>query len=105
MKLFTKEILKKLPKLYATEDTPEDEKKIPLKLFNPMGKQTWYIVEYDPVDRLAFGYVTGMLEDEFGYVSMDEIESITLPLGMKIERDLHWNMNNTIGEVKNKKVS
>ena len=28
------------------------------KLFNPVGSATWYLFEYDPVSKIAFGYVS-----------------------------------------------
>jgi len=105
MKLFTKEILDKLPKLGATNELDAQDVKVPLKLFNPCGSQSWFITEYDPDEKLAFGYVTGMYEDELGYISIRELEELTLPFGLSIERDIHWNMNNTLKEVMEKSKS
>ena len=50
MKLLTKEILKKLPKLYsqpAHEDLSQ-EMVFYVKLFTPDSNWTWFIAEYDP---------------------------------------------------------
>jgi len=44
------------------------------KLFDPCSAATWFLTEYDPVERIAFGYVVGLQEDEFGYISLTEIE-------------------------------
>ena len=43
-------------------------------------------------DILFFGYVQGNdpMDDEYGYFSLKELESITLPWGLKIERDLYF---------------
>ena len=30
------------------------------KLFDPVGSATWYLTEYDPVEKIAFGFVTGL---------------------------------------------
>ncbi|MCL6481523.1 MAG: DUF2958 domain-containing protein [Firmicutes bacterium] len=30
------------------------------------------------------------MESELGYFSLDELESIRGPLGLKVERDLYW---------------
>ena len=60
------------------------------KLFDPCGSATWWITEYDPKDKIAFGYVTGLAEDEFGYTSLIELESIKRPYGLTIERDLYF---------------
>ena len=99
MKLLTKEILKKLPALYATDGQPHKERKVPVKLFSPWTNWTWYGLEFDPEDRLFFGYVVG-LEEELGYFCLDELEEIEGPGGLKIERDRNWDPNTTLEDVK-----
>ncbi len=92
MKLLTKAIRKMLPPMRATENTPEDQKIAVVKFFNPMGRTTWYGIEFDGVD-LFFGYAVSSLGpdcDEYGYFSLAELESIRLPMGLKIERDLYF---------------
>jgi len=61
------------------------------KYFNPTGSGTWYAVSYDPETREFFGYVSifGDYCDEFGNFSLDELESLELPMGLKIERDMY----------------
>jgi hypothetical protein len=98
MKLMTKEILAKLPKIGATEKLEDDQKKIVVKYFNPVGAGTWYGLEFDPIERLFFGYAN-ITDGELGYFSLDELESVKLPFGMGIERDLHWNENTTLKDV------
>lgn len=100
MKLLTKEILNKMPKLYETEEIPTPEKNIIVKFFTPWSNWTWYIVEGEERDGdyLMFGLVDG-LEKEWGYVSMNELKSITGPMGLKIERDMYF------GKKKIKEVS
>lgn len=87
MKMLTKKILAKLPPLYAGEQ--EEDPIIQVKFFTPWTNWTWYGLEYDPEQRLFFGYVEG-LENEIGYFSLDELESITGPWGLKIERDMYF---------------
>jgi len=89
MKLLTKAIERSLPPLYATENVPAEAKILAVKFFAPWTNWTWYGVEYDPAQRLFFGYVEG-LEKEWGYFSLDELESVTGPVGLKIERDMWW---------------
>lgn len=60
------------------------------KFFNAGGSQTWYASEYDPKTRICYGYVTGMFENEWGYFSIDELESIKLRFGLGIERDIFF---------------
>ncbi|NQU63606.1 MAG: DUF2958 domain-containing protein [SAR324 cluster bacterium] len=74
--------------LYSQEE-PEDPLVI-VKFFNPVGAGTWLITEYCPKQCLAFGYVMGLGYDELGYISLTEMDSITLPFGMRIERDIHF---------------
>lgn len=86
-KLLTKEIERKLPKLYATEKTPLAEKAAIVRYFNPTGIGTWYGIEYDPSERLFWG-IAHLHEWEWGYFSLTELESLRLPYGMHIERDI-----------------
>lgn len=96
MKLLTKETRQKLPPLYAQE-SKGGQAVVHLKLFTPDGSFTWYITEGSPitdengqeVDFHFFGLVDG-LEKELGYVALSELEAVRGPLGLPIERDLHW---------------
>ena len=88
MKLLTKELLKQFPKLYETEEVPAEEKKVIAKFFTPWTNWTWYATEFDGEDRF-FGLVDGN-EKEWGYFSLKELQSITGPVGLKIERDLYF---------------
>lgn len=98
-KMLPKAIQKKLPALYANENKTPEEIKVPLKLFNPMGPQTWYITELDPATNRAFGYMTGMGFDELGYIDLNELQAIRLPYGMYIERDIYWDTETTLAQV------
>ncbi len=88
MKLLTQELRNQFPKLYADEETPAEEKKVIAKFFTPWTSWTWYATEFDGKD-LFFGLVDG-LEKEWGYFSLKELESVTGPVGLKIERDLYF---------------
>ena len=81
MKLITEEfeeLFKDYP-LYSQEK--KSDPKVIAKLFDPAGSATWYLTEYDPVEKIAFGYVTGLQVDEWGYTSITELESIKDLLG------------------------
>ena len=96
MKLLTQEIRKKLPPLYA-QDGRGGKAIAYLKLFTPDSGFTWWITEGSPikdkngneVDFHFFGLVEGQFK-ELGYVSLKEIEEVRGPMGLPIERDLHW---------------
>lgn len=87
--LLPEELAASLPALYKTEDVPEGEKLARVKFFTPMSGWTWYGIEYDPADKLFFGYVVSGLGadcDEYGYFDLVELDG----LGGAIERDLHF---------------
>jgi hypothetical protein len=90
MKIVTEEfelLFKDYP-LYSQEQIKDPL--VVAKLFDPAGSATWYLTEYDPEEKRAFGFVTGLQIDEFGYVSLEELESIERPYGITIERDLYF---------------
>ena len=89
MELLTKELEKRLPKLYATENIKAEEKIVHIKYFTPDSNWSWYVTEYHRKNRLFFGYVIG-LESEWGYFTLDELEQTTGPLGLHIERDISF---------------
>ena len=59
-----------------------------VKFFTPDAQWTWYASEFNG-DDIFFGLVIG-LEIEFGYFSLSELKSVRGPLGLPIERDLHY---------------
>lgn len=77
----------KLPRLYDQDEKGHDASAY-VKLFTPWSNWTWYITEYDGED-MCFGLVEGFAT-EFGYFSLSELEEIQGPMGLKIERDIHW---------------
>ena len=92
MMLMTKEIEKKIPRLYSTENIPADEKKIAVKFFTPDSNWTWYAVEGDKQedgDWLFFGLVDGF-EKELGYFSLNELKKVRGQLGLPVERDMYF---------------
>ncbi len=87
-KLIPKTLLSDIPDLYETEGSTN-----PLcyvKLFMPDSHWTWYIIEFSKSDRdTCYGYVHGF-EDELGYFTLTELESVHGALGLAIERDLQF---------------
>lgn len=86
MKLLTKELRKKIPKLYSQENIKDPL--VRCKFFTPDSSWTWYVLEFDGEDTF-FGLVDG-LETELGYFSLIELQSIKGKLGLGIERDLYF---------------
>ncbi|RJO63168.1 MAG: DUF2958 domain-containing protein [Dehalococcoidia bacterium] len=87
MKLLTKKLEKMLPPLGATKNQSD-----PLaiaKFFAPWTSWTWYATEYDPEERLFFGLVDGF-KKEFGSFSLDELQGLRGPSGLRVKRDMYW---------------
>ena len=86
MKILTKALLKKLPNIGDNEKNNK-EHIAHVKLFGG-SSWTWYITEFDPIEKLCFGLVDG-LEKELGFFSLDELLSLKFPpLVLPIERDI-----------------
>ena len=88
MSLLPKEVAEQLPKLYENEELGLAAQAL-VKFFTPDSNWTWYASEYDPTTQILFGLVIGF-EAEFGYFSLEELESVRGPLGLPIERDKHF---------------
>ena len=90
MKLMTKTLEDRFAQVGTQEHIADPI--IVAKFFNPCGAGTWYATEYDPVQRLFFGYVSifGDHNDEWGSFSLDELETYCGPFGIGIERDLYF---------------
>ena len=89
MDLLPAEVRKQLPPLYSQEGT-QDPVAV-LKFFTPDSNWTWYATEGSEQDEdfLFFGYVIGF-EREWGYFTLSELAAAKGPLGLPIERDLHF---------------
>jgi hypothetical protein len=92
MKLLTPTIEATLPPLYSQEEV--EDPIVRVKFFTPWSSWSWYGTEFsrtapDGTPNLFFGWVVGQ-EAELGYFSLDELESIRGPVGLRIERDIHF---------------
>lgn len=92
MELLPEEIAAQLPPIYTHDGNKEAP--VRLKLFDPCSGWTWYATEYDPEERVFFGF-----EEELGYSSLTELEGVTNRLGLHMERDLHWNGDTPLSKV------
>ncbi|MBU3914820.1 DUF2958 domain-containing protein [bacterium] len=61
-----------------------------IKLFDVAGSANWYLTEFDPCTLTAFGYVTGLGFDEWGYIYIPELEEIKHLEIPRIERDINF---------------
>ena len=81
-KYILKSLAPKIPKLGETAEQSDPTAWV--KLFTPDGGWTWYIIEYDPKDRIAYGLVKGFVT-EYGSFSLDEIEELRGNVNVRIE--------------------
>lgn len=82
-------VARKLPAVYSQENVADPIAQV--KLFSPYSGAVWYLTEYDPSSKQAFGWADmGFGGGELGYISIAELEGMNkkgLPL---VERDLYW---------------
>jgi len=99
MKLITKEIEQRVKKLGSQENSKDPI--VVAKFFDPQGAGTWFVIDYDPETRIAFGYVSifGDHNDELGDFAVWELEEYEGPFRLGIERDVHW-QEKTLSEAK-----
>jgi hypothetical protein len=85
--LLDKTSREKLPPLYSNEQLGLMAIAL-VKFFTPDSNWTWYVSEFDGDDTF-FGLVAGF-DVELGYFLLSELQSVRGPLGLPIERDLHF---------------
>jgi hypothetical protein len=85
MKLLTKELTAKLNRAGYANTKPI------CKLFVPWGRATWLITSIDQ-DGIVSGWADlGMgCVEHGGIATIEELEAIRGPFGLRIERDLYW---------------
>ncbi len=85
--LMPEAIAQTIPPLYGTEHGSDPVARV--KWFTPDSSWSWFVTEFDHETRVCFGLVDGH-ETELGYFSLDEIEEVRGPMGLRVERDLYW---------------
>jgi hypothetical protein len=88
MKLMTKEIEQKARAQFPLGSSLDQM--IVAKFFNPTGLGTWYLMNQDPEDPDYLWGIVNLFEVEEGSFSLSELEAVRGPLGLGIERDLHF---------------
>ena len=90
MQLLTDELRREFAKLGSQENVKDPL--VLAKFFNPSGAGTWFATEYDPEERIFFGYASIFCDhnDEWGSFSLEELESFRGAFGLGLERDLHF---------------
>lgn len=104
MRLLTKEIRDKLlrnsnqqgERLIETDESIDFKPVV--KMFTPWGSATWLFTELDEDGRLFGLCDLGFGTPELGYASLQEIEELVGPFGLKIERDQYFEADKTLSE-------
>jgi DUF2958 family protein len=86
---FPDDLKAQMPPLYSQEKVKDPI--VYAKWFCPWNQWTWFATEGEERDGefLCFGYVIGQFR-EWGYFLLSELQSVTGPMGLKIERDIHF---------------
>lgn len=90
MKLLTKELEKRFKEVGSQENVKDPV--VIAKFFNPTGQATWFATEYEPSDKVFFGYVSLFNDptcNEFGCFTLDELENLKVGFGLGVERDMY----------------
>jgi len=72
--------------LYLQEN--EDDPLVIAKLFDPCGSATWFLLEFDRLEKIAFGFVVGLAKDELDYINLTEMEEVEQGEGVVAEVNL-----------------
>jgi len=103
MKIINKQFENLFKEFPIRSQESESDPLVITKLFNPAGAQTWYLTEYDPESKIAFGYAMlgfGANCYEWGSMDVQELENFSLPLGLTIERDLYSDFPKRFSEMR-----
>ena len=92
----SQETLAAIPKLYATEQVPLQDKRIYLHFF--IGGCDWYVAEYDGHD-IFWGFA--ILNDdyfnaEWGYIPFSELKAIKIRGWLDVDCDTNWQVRAAI---------
>lgn len=86
--LLTQSIIDECPPLYSSEEANDFNPPIIARFFNPLGRGEWLLIEGEEQDGsfLCFG-LADILEQELGYWTMEELEELSVSMGLFIQRD------------------
>ena len=82
--------------LLANGTNRDRDHPLAVKLFNPAGAGTWLVSKLDPEDPDIAFCLADLGCPELGSVRISELESFRGPIGLSIERDLHFNPSQPI---------
>lgn len=84
-------------KLRANAEVPGADHVPVVKFFNPVGAGTWLATELGDDDDILYGIADlGFGCPEVGAFSLSELQSIRLPFGLRIERDIAFSTEHAL---------
>ena len=99
MEFYTKDELATLLANGRKRHTDDHDPMPVIKLFTPTAGATWLISEIDQDELVAFGLSDlGLGCPELGYLSLNELREFRGPLGLGVEKDLHFKPAMTLSE-------
>ena len=100
-------LLKKLPKIGATKGVDPADVKVPVKIMDPEGRDTWYVVEYNPTSNEAFGWIA-VGRPKLGSFNLQDIFQDKKRQGFiksRLTTDNWWDPNTSLKDVMSGAVS
>ena len=91
------EALSTMPALYSTEREDAENHIFLMRFYHPLAQYSWYAVEYDPEDKVFFGWTDGDFQ-EWGYFYLLEMAFLEVR-GVRIMWDVDF-MPVRFGELK-----
>lgn len=82
------EVLAHMPPLYATEKDNLENHLLIMRFYHPLCRWSWYAVEYDPTERIFFGWADGEFQ-EWEYFSLLEMAFVEVK-GVPIMWDMDY---------------
>ncbi len=82
------EALAHMPALYDTEKVDLENHFFLMRFYHPLSRQSWYAVEYDPTERIFFGWTDGEFQ-EWSYFSLLEM-AFTEVMGVPVMWDVDF---------------
>jgi len=87
--------LQKVPAMGTYDKVAQEDIIISVRLFALNSAAVWLIAEYNPETKMAFGYADLYGQGpaggaEWGYISIDELESLRFSIIPQVEKDKHF---------------
>lgn len=100
MELITEEMKKRFKEV--GDQSKSQNPLFVMRIYNPIGAQSWYVSEYDEESGRYACFVKGTYSDQWSWFSIRDIVSIKNLLGIEMKLDLNFK-EKTFDELANRK--